>query len=298
MLADHPAHRRRTRRRRRRADRPRRASSTASPTSPPRQDPPRARSAYHPPPPSYPSSTSPTATSKIADSTESRWSSTMTPAVCCGPNTATTTPPCTGSSTRSVPNGALGCAWCRLTALALDRSRGRAGGGRPGRRHRPTGGGHGGRGTSAQLKRYRHACGRTPTSSPHANTPSWPGSPRPTPTTPRLPCSKKACATCSPSRGRRQRGPRQVDLLGPALPDTLVRQTRPTHTSPPRRDPRRARTRPVQRLDRKRQHKDPSDHPHGLRLPRPQRPGRHGPTQPRRAPTHTARPARPRPTDT
>ena len=90
---------------------------------------------------------------------------------------------------------------------------------------------------------------------------------------------------------RRQRSPRPLDLLGPAL----SHPSRSSSCSDASSSHRAAidaalDTRPVERTDRIDQHQDPPHHPRRLRLPRPRTPHRPRHAHPRRPPTRPPRP--------
>ena len=82
-------------------------------------------------------------------------------------------------------------------------------------------------GTAASSSTPATRCGRTPTTSPPTSSPSWPGSPRPTPACTAPTSSKKASVTCSASKARTARRPSTGGCRGPAHAASRLRQARP-----------------------------------------------------------------------
>ncbi len=110
------------------------------------------------------------------------------------------------------------------------------------------------------------------------------------PAPPRLSAQRGPAACIYGQRRTRQTSPRQVDLLGPALPHPGVRRPGPPRRAPPRRHQRRPRPRPIPRTDRIHQHQDPTADPDCVRIPLPTSTYRPGHARPRRPPPRPARP--------
>src|SRR6266568_937764 len=81
-----------------------------------------------------------------------------------------------------------------------------------------------------------------------------------------------------------------VDLVGAALPHPRIRGPATTHHRPPGSHPHQHRPRPEQRAGRKREHQAAAADQDGVRLRRPARVDRPGPTRPRRPVPTSSRP--------